>query len=153
MMRGLIAGMFFLFSFLFFSFWQGERGGGYTLMEEWMADVFLSRMTGVVFLGMAREVGLRGGGGMGRVGQERGEGKAEDKGLKKGLKTGEETARSGDDLFRELSPFADRSRPREGTGSGGDVEDSVPRWACEAWERYGNKLRLGGAGVMDLAEE
>jgi hypothetical protein len=110
-------------------------------------------MTGVVFLGMAREVGLRGGGGMGRVGQERGEGgKAEDKGLlKKGLKTGE--TESGDDLFRELSPFADRSRPREGTGSGGDVEDSVPRWACEAWERYGNKLRLGGAGVMDLAEK
>jgi hypothetical protein len=102
-------------------------------------------MTGVVFLGMAREVGLRGGG-MGR-----GEGKADKGSLKKGPKTGETESR--DDLFRELSPFADRSRPREGTGLGGDVEDSVPRWACEAWERYGNKLRLGGAGVMDLAEK
>jgi poly(A)-specific ribonuclease len=38
-----------LFSFLFFSFWQGGRGGGYTLIGEWMAEVLEQDDGGCVF--------------------------------------------------------------------------------------------------------
>lgn len=99
----------------------GSRGAHDAGFDSWM--------TAVVFLGMGREVGLRGVG-------------------KKGV--GKEMAApgSGDELFQELSPFGDGSRA--GVRS---MEEPSLQWECEVWRRYGNKLRLGGVGVMDLAEE
>lgn len=55
------------------------------------------------------------------------------------------------ELFRELSPFASRSSACAESSARG--EEQLPRWESEIWRRHGNKLRLGRAGVMNLARE
>ncbi|KAK3295687.1 ribonuclease H-like domain-containing protein [Chaetomium fimeti] len=62
----------------------------------------------------------------------------------------------GDELFRELCPFAARglkggAKMGPGKGSGELPPPPPPRWDGEVWRRYGNRLRMGAAGVMDLA--
>lgn len=56
--------------------------------------------------------------------------------------------------WRALEPTPlPAQRPVHCTGkppSRGDQE--IPGWDTGFWQKYGNKLRLGGAGVLDLAE-
>ncbi|KAH6849976.1 ribonuclease H-like domain-containing protein [Chaetomium sp. MPI-CAGE-AT-0009] len=76
--------------------------------------------------------------------------------------------RKGDEMFRELCPFAGAAAAAVGAAvcglkgggelgvgeEGGELPLSLPpRWDGEVWGRYGNKLRMGAAGVMDLARE
>ncbi len=96
---------------------------------------FDSWMTAAVFVSLARKMVLR------------------NPGLCRPLEGGKEQGRDNDglkdELFRELSPFACSSR--SSTGSKACAEELIPQWGCEMWKRYGNKLKLGNAGVMDLA--
>ncbi|KAK4044601.1 ribonuclease H-like domain-containing protein [Parachaetomium inaequale] len=108
---------------------------------------FDSWMTAAVFLGLSAKMAPRDTGGFRGVRQNGGEGK--------GVDAPGSSAR-GDDLFRELCPFAGSARASTGSRSGGieskcDGEELIPQRDCEVWRRYGNKLRLGAAGVMDLA--
>lgn len=56
-----------------------------------------------------------------------------------------------DELFLELNPFSRIPRAKEKPEPG--TAELIPPWSSEIWRRYGNKLRLGSAGVMDLAQE
>lgn len=57
----------------------------------------------------------------------------------------------GDELFRELCPFGGGGGG--GLKGGGERPSSSSQWDGEIWRRYGNKLRMGAVGVMDLARE
>ncbi|EAQ91247.1 hypothetical protein CHGG_03182 [Chaetomium globosum CBS 148.51] len=61
----------------------------------------------------------------------------------------------GDELFRELCPFGGGGGGGGGGGlkGGGERPSSSSQWDGEIWRRYGNKLRMGAVGVMDLARE
>ncbi|KAK4156738.1 ribonuclease H-like domain-containing protein [Chaetomidium leptoderma] len=116
---------------------------------------FDSWMTAVVFVGLARKMVMRDSSSLRRGPQGGGGG-----GIGKEEAPGSSSGRRRDDgseLFRELSPFA------AGGGSWGSAESGpaaaaaaaaaaefIPPWECEVWRKYGNKLRLGGVGGMDL---
>jgi hypothetical protein len=60
---------------------------------------------------------------------------------------------STEEFFREPSPFA-FTQSVGSLGRKGQIRLSamgmIPPWDREIWRRYGNKLRLGSVGVMDL---
>ena len=101
---------------------------------------FDSWMTAAVFVGLARKMVLQNPGLCTPL-----EGRKEE-----GVDRDAEAPGSRDELFRELSPFVHSSR--SSTGSKSHAGELIPQWGCELWKRYGNKLRLGSAGVMDLAK-
>ena len=101
---------------------------------------FDSWMTAAVFVSLARKMVLRNPGLCTPL----------ERGKEEGADKEEKAPGLGAELFRELSPFACNSRSSSGLEA--CAGELILQWGCEVWKRYGNKLRLGYAGVMDLAK-
>jgi poly(A)-specific ribonuclease len=120
---------------------------------------FDSWMTAVVFVHLSQGIMSMNPGGLGNGVRRQEEPHGRGKG--KGLGTAEAEglvlagSSSRDDLFRELGPFANRGVRVGSAGVMAHREKGVSLpWETEAvWRRYGNKLRLGRGGVMDLPQE
>ncbi|KAK4239630.1 ribonuclease H-like domain-containing protein [Achaetomium macrosporum] len=115
---------------------------------------FNSWMTAVVFVSLARKVELRNPRLLHNLNDSRGHAEErEQEGSASGSASvsSSSSGRRKDELFRELSPFVSDGGG-EKAGPRLSAVGVIPQWDSEIWRRYGNKLWLGNAGVMDLAQ-
>jgi poly(A)-specific ribonuclease len=114
-----------------------------------------SWMAAVVFVNLARKVALRNPRLLWSLDDDEGR-KAEEEQVGSGSTSASaSTPPSGmvkDVLFPELSPSATTRGERERAGSRLAAIGLIPQWDSGIWRRYGNRLRLGDAGIMDLTQ-
>ena len=110
---------------------------------------FDSWMTAAVFVQLADEAVRQ------RRREEEEQGEEEDYGAKTGAEKGKGGGGVGrrEELFWELNPFLPRRSTGQMPPASGSSGGFIPGWDQEMWKRYGNKVRLGRHGVMDLAQD
>ncbi|KAK3302373.1 ribonuclease H-like domain-containing protein [Chaetomium strumarium] len=113
---------------------------------------FGSWMTAVVFVSLARKVTLRNPRLLWSLDdEERERRKAEEQhGSASASAPISPLGKGKDVLFPGLTPSATSGGARERPGSRLAAIGLIPQWDSEVWRRYGNRLWLGDAGVMDL---